>query len=129
MLFSARNDSDTFGGLFSVAYTERSLDEEGHSTVRWQNGAGFQTVAPATGYTLTQVNNAFRPRIPRYDVYTHEQERLGLHGAVAEVAGLRHKLVAAGTALLELPSRMPRSQGGQLSPDFVDPGPLLGRFG
>ena len=28
--------------------------------------------------TLAQINNAFRPRIPRYDMYEHEQERLGV---------------------------------------------------
>ena len=31
---------------------------------------------------MTQVNNAFRPRIPRYDIYSHEQERLGITGSV-----------------------------------------------
>ena len=51
-----------FGALFSVAYSERKLLDEGSSTVRWQAGP--------TG--------AFVPRIPRYDIYQHEQERLGL---------------------------------------------------
>jgi TonB-dependent receptor len=88
--------SDTFadgklGALLSVAYSERKLLDEGSSTVRWQNGlnadgtpnaaAGFgSSVAP--GLTLAQLNSAFRPRIPRYDIYQHDQERLGLTGSL-----------------------------------------------
>jgi TonB-dependent receptor len=79
-----------FGALLSVAYTERKLLDEGTSTVRWQNGlpnlasgapgaAGFGSLAPGfTGATLNQLNTAFRPRIPRYDIYEHDQERLGV---------------------------------------------------
>ncbi|WP_217705175.1 TonB-dependent receptor [Peristeroidobacter soli] len=51
-----------FGALFSIAYSERKLLDEGTSTVRWQAGPG----------------GAFVPRIPRYDIYQHDQERLGL---------------------------------------------------
>lgn len=71
-----------FGALFSAAYSERKLLDEGASTVRWQNGAGLATTSSAPGYTLAQLNNAFRPRIPRYDIYQHEQERLGLTGSL-----------------------------------------------
>jgi iron complex outermembrane recepter protein len=83
-----------FGALLSVAYTERKLLDEGSSTVRWQNGspntrpglvdpAEFGSVAAGfTGATLDQLNNAFRPRIPRYDIYQHEQERLGVTGSL-----------------------------------------------
>lgn len=82
-----------FGALLSVAYTERKLLDEGSSTVRWQNAvgannvvdpnAGFGSVAPGlTGVTLDQLNRAFRPRIPRYDIYKHDQERLGLTGSL-----------------------------------------------
>jgi TonB-dependent receptor len=80
-----------FGALLSIAYSERKLLDEGSSTVRWQNGlnadgtpnaaAGFgSSVAP--GLTLAQLNSAFRPRIPRYDIYQHDQERLGLTGSL-----------------------------------------------
>ena len=34
--------------------------------------------AADAGATLAELNNAFRPRIPRYDRYEHEQERLGV---------------------------------------------------
>lgn len=75
------------GALVSVAYTKRDLLEEGSSTVRWQNSGGaagsFGPLGPgyaASGSTATlaQINSAFRPRIPRYDTFTHEQERLGV---------------------------------------------------
>ena len=32
--------------------------------------------------TLAQINAAFRPRIPRYDKYEHEQERIGVTGSL-----------------------------------------------
>jgi TonB-dependent receptor len=75
-----------FGALLSIAYTERKLADEGASTVRWQTG-GFGALAleptydPA-GPTLAQINAAFHPRIPRYDKYEHEQERLGVTAAL-----------------------------------------------
>jgi TonB-dependent receptor len=86
--------SDTFlddrlGALVSVAYTERKLLDEGASTVRFQksvpNAAGvfaagtqFQSVAAGVPFTNAQLATAFRPRIPRYDIFEHEQERLGI---------------------------------------------------
>jgi iron complex outermembrane receptor protein len=67
-----------FGALLSVAYTERKLLDEGASTVRWMRGAGFGSVGAGAGVTLDDMNTSFRPRIPRYDKYEHEQERLGV---------------------------------------------------
>ncbi|MDZ4690821.1 TonB-dependent receptor [Terricaulis sp.] len=78
VLISNRWDNG-FGALFSLAYSSRESLEEGSSTVRWQNG-GF--TAENTSYSLAQLNAAFHPRIPRYDVYEHEQERLGVTGAL-----------------------------------------------
>jgi TonB-dependent receptor len=70
------------GALVSVAYTERKLLDEGTSTVRWRRGGtaatNFGSAAANAGETLADINNAFRPRIPRYDLYQHEQERLGV---------------------------------------------------
>jgi iron complex outermembrane receptor protein len=83
-----------FGALLSVAYTERKLLDEGSSTVRWQDSrnsdgslnavADFGPLAPgyAAAPTLDQLNTAFRPRIPRYDIYEHDQERLGITGSL-----------------------------------------------
>jgi iron complex outermembrane receptor protein len=83
------------GALFSVAFSDRESLEEGSSTVRWQNdgttnlaavgcvapcspGARFQQVDGVnSGANYDDVNQAFRPRIPRYDVYNHQQDRLG----------------------------------------------------
>jgi iron complex outermembrane recepter protein len=83
-----------FGALLSAAYTKRKLLDEGASAVRWQDsrntdgtraaGAEFSTQLPTTpgAPTLAQLNAAFRPRIPRYDIYEHEQERIGITGAL-----------------------------------------------
>ncbi|HEX5050106.1 MAG TPA: TonB-dependent receptor [Gammaproteobacteria bacterium] len=83
-----------FGALLSVAYTERQLLDEGSSTVRWQNSlnsdgtpsaaAAFGPLDPgyAGSATLAQLNAAFRPRIPRYDLYEHDQDRLGVTGSL-----------------------------------------------
>lgn len=85
MLFANVFAEGKFGVLFSAAYTDRELLDEGASTVRWQTGGGnFQGLAPdyASAPTLAQINGAFRPRIPRYDIYEHEQERLGLTASI-----------------------------------------------
>jgi len=73
-----------FGALFSAAYTNRKLGDEGSSTVRWQAGGGYGPLDPAyVGTpTLAEINGAYRPRIPRYDKYEHEQERIGLTAAL-----------------------------------------------
>ncbi|HEU5136837.1 MAG TPA: TonB-dependent receptor [Steroidobacteraceae bacterium] len=76
-----------FGALFSAAYSERNAFEEGSSTVRWDSGSsvgGFSTASTPMGVTLAQANAAttFHPRIPRYGRLTHQQERLGLTGAL-----------------------------------------------
>jgi iron complex outermembrane recepter protein len=82
-----------FGALLSVAYTKRQLLDEGASTVRWQNSFNadgtlndqqrFGGAATTAGMpTIGQLNAAFRPRIPRYDIYEHEQERLGVTGSL-----------------------------------------------
>jgi TonB-dependent receptor len=85
LAFLISNRWGDLGALLSIAYSDRESLEEGASTVRWQNGtgsgAGFGSET-TTDYTLGQLNAAFRPRIPRYDVYRHEQERLGITGAL-----------------------------------------------
>ncbi len=73
-----------FGALLSVAYTDRELIEEGHSTVRWDNGlsnGGF------SGTPAAEASNVFHPRIPRYGIMTHDQERLGATGSLQFKAG------------------------------------------
>lgn len=68
-----------FGALLSVAYTDRELVEEGHSTVRWDTGlsnGGF------FGTPAVESANVFHPRIPRYGIMRHDQERLGATGSL-----------------------------------------------
>lgn len=67
------------GALFSASYSERQLKDQGASTVRWNNVNDFgsyqgDNAAPE----LDEINNSFRPRLPRYDSYTHDMDRLGL---------------------------------------------------
>jgi|CXWL01.1.fsa_nt_gi TonB-dependent receptor len=78
----ASNTWGDFGALFSVAWSQRDALEEGSSTVRWNTSNDFGTVAPqgfpiTASPTIAQVNAAFHPRIPRYDIYEHTQERMG----------------------------------------------------
>ena len=80
-----------FGVLFSAAYAQRSLIEEGAGTVRFDNGVSsttsgaFNAASAAnlpSGMTLAQLNGAFHPRLPRYGRLTHDQDRLGLTGSM-----------------------------------------------
>ena len=68
-----------FGALFSLSYSERDVQDEGASSVRWSeasgNRFGFYQGAPITA--THEINSSFKPRIPRYDSYKHEMERLG----------------------------------------------------
>ncbi|MFN3536540.1 MAG: TonB-dependent receptor, partial [Brevundimonas sp.] len=68
-----------FGALLSVAYSERSLYEEGFSSVRWgpaSGDSGFANPEALPG-GATNAANLFHPRIPRYGRLVHEQERTG----------------------------------------------------
>lgn len=89
-LLSHTNAAGTFGGLFSFAYSDRTILEEGFSTVRWQDGT-FRSVdgiscadQPAyQGCVETNTSSLnYHPRIPRYGRLTHEQERLGITGSL-----------------------------------------------
>lgn len=64
----------TFGILVSLAYSGRNSLEEGHSTVRWQNG---NMNCAFVGCVEADIDRAFTPRIPRYGILEHDQERLG----------------------------------------------------
>jgi iron complex outermembrane receptor protein len=68
-----------FGALLSMSYSERTLQEEGTSTVRWENTAGnrFGTLNGTAIGATHEANSAFRPRIPRYDSFNHDISRLG----------------------------------------------------
>lgn len=81
-LISDKFLDNTFGALLSLSFSERSLKDQGASTVRWANVNDFgRYKGSATAAELNTINNAFRPRLPRYDSYTHEMERYGASAA------------------------------------------------
>lgn len=110
-LVSWQNDSGTFGVLASAAYSTRTIEEEGHSTVRWSpagvNG-GFNAASTLPGYTAAQINQApaadgsnwgdliYHPRIPRYDTWKNDIKRLGLTGAIQWKPSDRTEIVVEG---------------------------------
>jgi len=73
-----------FGALLSVAYTDRKLQDDGSSTVRWQTAAGLgpNEAGFVGNVDNTQLHAAFVPRIPRFDKYEHDQTRLGVTAAL-----------------------------------------------
>jgi TonB-dependent receptor len=83
-LIAWHSNDRRFGVLFSAAYSERGIFEEGPSTVRWERGTdngGFN----AASTLPTGAQNGFQffhPRIPRYDSFRYETKRLGLTGSV-----------------------------------------------
>jgi iron complex outermembrane recepter protein len=73
----------TFGALFSVSYSQRNLEDNGSSTVRWDNSNDFGSYNGIdSGAELSAINDAFRPRLPRYDSYLHESDRLGMSASL-----------------------------------------------
>lgn len=71
-----------FGALLSVAYTDRQSVEEGHSTVRWDNGTSSGNFNAASPFTDARLATTFHPRLPRYGVLEHDQQRLGITGSL-----------------------------------------------
>ena len=77
---------DRFGALLSLSWSERNTLDEGSSTVRWSNVENFGSVngvplVPANDPNH-EVNVAFHPRLPRYDSYVQNTERLGMAGGL-----------------------------------------------
>lgn len=91
-LLAAKFADGRFGVLISGSYSERGILEEGPSTVRWERGTdngpavARPTGAFAPGSVLptgaTQGFAFFHPRIPRYDSYRYQTERLGITGSI-----------------------------------------------
>jgi len=87
-LLSWTNENRTFGGLVSVAYSERSPVLESFNTTRWQRGdptraygvgQNFGGCIPCTTEAQrTEVLSAFYPRIPRYTFGNTQEDRLGI---------------------------------------------------
>ena len=84
------NDTSTFGVLFSLAYSDRNIREEGVQSGGWESnspGSGQWQSCEVNGTLvapcpLDEVNNAVHPRFPRYVGFEHNQERLGLTGSL-----------------------------------------------
>lgn len=93
------------GALLSVAYTDRTVLEEGSDSVRWWTSrnnttnhfSGCKAGDPVTSpFPEACDPNVFHPRIPRYNRYLHEQERLGITGAMQFKLGDRTELLFDG---------------------------------
>jgi len=82
MLISNTFADGAFGALLSVAYSERNLSEEGHSTVRWDPGTASGGFAASSPFAAARGATVFHPRIPRYGQLIHDQERLGVTGSL-----------------------------------------------
>lgn len=95
MMFS-KNWENSFGLLFSAAYSEGLVQSEGATTVRWSannpswasgNPSNLLTAKPVTQldpkgvYTNANMEGLWIPRIPRYSIFNKQQDRLGLTAA------------------------------------------------
>ncbi|WP_447783463.1 TonB-dependent receptor [Stenotrophomonas bentonitica] len=72
----------TFGGLLSVAYSERQALEEGSNTGRWANGPSNGNFSASSPFTAARSADVYHPRFPRYVQMEHEQKRLGVTGTL-----------------------------------------------
>jgi TonB-dependent receptor len=73
---------NTFGALFSVAYSERQALEEGSNTGRWANGPSNGNFSASSPFTAARSATVFHPRFPRYVQMEHNQKRLGMTGTL-----------------------------------------------
>ncbi|ACT60292.1 TonB-dependent receptor [Hirschia baltica] len=84
--------NDTLGALVSVAYSGRTVRQEGFGSVRWTspfiNGDSWADTNPVVNGTPSGACGAedpldclWAPRLPRADFFGNEQERLGLTGS------------------------------------------------
>ncbi|HEX7764031.1 MAG TPA: TonB-dependent receptor, partial [Cellvibrio sp.] len=86
---------DKFGALLSVAYSERTVRQEGFGTVRWTTPVATNNIYPTTatpvvngdiaedncalnGSAVAPTNCLWAPRLPRADYFGNDQERLGV---------------------------------------------------
>src|SRR5690606_38817982 len=86
------------GALLSIAYTDRTVVEEGSDSVRWWTAQNATTnfFDQSSPFAAALDPNVYHPRIPRYNLYRHEQERLGITGSLQFKLGERTELVFDG---------------------------------
>lgn len=99
VLFANTFADGKVGILAGFSYSDRNVDEEGASSVRWDNVNDFGTVLGSADITdenyilangfedpaatpPVDEGGAFRPRLPRYDYYTNEIERTGFNFSI-----------------------------------------------
>lgn len=86
------NDEGTLGAAFSVAYSERTVDQQGHNSGRWEPTAANATNRWANTPSLpAEVNNANIPRFPRQLDREIGLERLGITGGIAMANSGQHQ--------------------------------------
>lgn len=95
-LYSNSWNDKTVGVLLAVSYSQRDILEEGASTVRWQNNDFLSCSACASDAEFASVNDAYHPRIPRYGRLTHDQERIGINGALQFAPSASTEIVLEG---------------------------------
>ncbi|MCB1589477.1 MAG: TonB-dependent receptor, partial [Xanthomonadales bacterium] len=78
MMISNTFGDGSFGALLSVAYTDRTLIEQGHSTVRWDRATSSGGFSASSPFSEALSGDVFHPRIPRYGVLEHDQQRIGI---------------------------------------------------
>ncbi|UDF05171.1 TonB-dependent receptor [Asticcacaulis sp. AND118] len=82
-----------FGALFSVAASNRTVHQEGYSSVRWTsphaNGDSWADTNPTVTGTPSNACGAsdpldclWAPRLPRADYFGNDQKRVGLTGSL-----------------------------------------------
>lgn len=91
-LVSFTNDAGNFGALFSVAYSERDVDQIGHNSGRWEANANDHSAGKTDFWQNyaslpDEVNNAVHPRFPRQMDRNIELDRLGLTGVLQWAPG------------------------------------------
>ena len=93
LLVSNTFANDTIGVLFSAAFSNRTVQQEGFSSVRWTspfiNRNSWADTNPVVTGTVDGSCGAvdpldclWAPRLPRADYFGNDQERLGLTGSV-----------------------------------------------
>ncbi|WP_323816283.1 TonB-dependent receptor [Cellvibrio sp. NN19] len=77
------NDEGTLGAAFSVAYSERTVAQEGHNSGRWEVlGSNATNNWANAGALPAEVNGANIPRFPRQLDREIGLERLGITGSL-----------------------------------------------
>ena len=86
-LLSYTSEDKVWGALVSVAYSKRKIQEDGFSTVRFDDYGTFRSVDGTTCASplstgCQDLHDAYYARIPRYGQLDYDQKRLGITGSI-----------------------------------------------